>query len=95
MVFHWQRGNCGGIERGKSDRQRVSWLWRTLKIRKSNLNLNCYEIGSQRMDSRNANDNTEEEVNEISTESLWVIKKKKIMKGWRRPRKFRYCAIFD
>lgn len=29
------------------------------------------------MDSRNANDNTEEEVNEISTESLWVIKKKK------------------
>lgn len=58
------------------ERQRVSWLWRPLKIRKSNLNLNCYEIGSQRMDSRNANDNTEEEVNEISTESLWLIKKK-------------------
>lgn len=50
------------------------------------------------MDSRNANDNTEEEVkvNEISTESPWVIKKKNNKrKGWRGPRKFWYCAIFD
>lgn len=66
----------------KPDRLGVSQLWRTLKVRKINLNLNCCEIGSQRMDSRNANDIIEEavKVNEISTESLWVIKKK-VAKG--------------
>lgn len=48
------------------------------------------------MNSRNANGIIEEavKVNEISTESLWVLKKKK-RNGWRGPRKLWYYAIFD
>lgn len=56
-----------------------------IKIRKSNLNLNCDEMGSQRMNSRNVTDIIEGEVKvnkmRISSLSVKDRKEKKRMDG--------------
>lgn len=54
-----------------------------IKIRKSNLNLNCDEMGSQRMNSRNVTDIIEGEVkvNKMRISSL-SVKDRKEKKEW-------------
>lgn len=69
-----------------------------IKIRKSNLNLNCDEMGSQRMNSRNVTDIIEGEVkvNKMRISSLSVKdRKEKKKNGWTGQRKLCHYTIFD